>query len=642
MHNGTQLLAIFGSLLVSLAVDARTIQWRALDVSARLESSGELSIAERHTMVFDGDWNGGERVFRVEPAQRLIFKSISRIDEDGSRVQLAQRNPPSRIDDYMLADGKQLRWRVRAPADPPLRNREITYVIEYALRNVLSREGENYRLDHNFAFDRPGAIERYTLRLNLDSAWRVIPETAPLMFEKTNVAPKESVRGTFVLDYVPEGQPQFVFVPGIAVAQRAADVAADPAPRPLPKSRIGWMLNLIAVSVFFIIAGLTLRSFLQRERALGRFETVEPNRAWLSREILSQRPEVLGTAWDATTSEAEVAALIALMTIEGKIAQSREKDEPVLTLLVPRASLSDYEREFVDKLFVKGDRIDPSTLRSHYKSTGFNPSTPLKLPLAKESERLVGRRPILFACLTAVIGAFVFFNVLPVVGVMAGDPLSAASGLIGAVAMPLSIIFAGLYRTRLQGPRMARAIVVPPAILAIAGIFAASPFVAFAFAFVAMLIVWVGFSVAQWNGTAEQLRNYRNVRAARRFFQRILERREPIEEHWVPYILAFGLGNEFDQWSVATPRQDHDRRSTTNAVPSTSGPSSSSPRFVEGGGAFGGAGATGGWAAGISTFAAGVASPSSSGGGSSSGFSSGGSSGGGGGSRSGGGSGGGW
>src|SRR5207245_1133767 len=40
---------------------ARSLYWRSLEVSARLDADGRLHVSERQAMVFSGDWNGGER-----------------------------------------------------------------------------------------------------------------------------------------------------------------------------------------------------------------------------------------------------------------------------------------------------------------------------------------------------------------------------------------------------------------------------------------------------------------------------------------------------------------------------------------------------------------------------------------------------
>ena len=58
----------------------RELHWDALDVEAHLDADGVLDVIERHTMVFTGDWNGGERVFNVRPRQKLEFLGLDRID----------------------------------------------------------------------------------------------------------------------------------------------------------------------------------------------------------------------------------------------------------------------------------------------------------------------------------------------------------------------------------------------------------------------------------------------------------------------------------------------------------------------------------------------------------------------------------
>jgi hypothetical protein len=74
------LLVVLLALAVSPAL-AKSLDWRTLDVTARLDKDGALHVTERHGMVFDGDWNGGERTFRIGAGQGLHFESITRIDE---------------------------------------------------------------------------------------------------------------------------------------------------------------------------------------------------------------------------------------------------------------------------------------------------------------------------------------------------------------------------------------------------------------------------------------------------------------------------------------------------------------------------------------------------------------------------------
>ena len=58
----------------------KELHWRSLDVTARLDADGRLHVVERHVMVFTGDWNGGERVFRLFPGQTLSLEGVRRFD----------------------------------------------------------------------------------------------------------------------------------------------------------------------------------------------------------------------------------------------------------------------------------------------------------------------------------------------------------------------------------------------------------------------------------------------------------------------------------------------------------------------------------------------------------------------------------
>ena len=136
----------------------------------------------------------------------------------------------------------------------------------------------------------------------------------------------------------------------------------------------------------------------------------------------------------------------------------------------------------------------------------------------------------------------------------------------------------------------------------------------------------------------------KRLASVRRYFEEELDRPQPaLRDEWFPYVLAFGLDRDAQDWFKAHGGQSTSRSSTstwsgsTSTSSSSSGSASSAPTgWSGGGGAFGGAGATAAWAVAASSLASGVAAPSSSGSSSSGGG------GGGGGSSSGGGGGGGW
>ena len=195
----------------------------------------------------------------------------------------------------------------------------------------------------------------------------------------------------------------------------------------------------------------------------------------------------------------------------------------------------------------------------------------------------------------------------------------------GSVLFAASIGLAGLYRTRLKGRALGGAIALP--MFAMAAVLAANLTDLTALEFflaVTLVLLALAFRTARSIGTRRDQENLRALRAARRYFQRRLRRRgADIDEHWVPYLLAFGLGKDLDRWqwpprnaratAIATGRGAHDAGRRRR------------PRRVRGhrarsvpGGAFGGAGASGTWASSIGAFAAVVPAPVSDSSGSSS------------------------
>ncbi|MGE5413610.1 MAG: DUF2207 domain-containing protein, partial [Syntrophomonadaceae bacterium] len=127
-------------LLSAAAAAAKDLSWRAFDVKARLDGSGALHVVETQTIVFDGDWNGGERTFRVLPGQSLAFESITRVDPDGTRHPMAAGDL-SAVDEYRFVGPHVLRWRSRLPSEAPFDHAERTYELAYTLTGILVKRG---------------------------------------------------------------------------------------------------------------------------------------------------------------------------------------------------------------------------------------------------------------------------------------------------------------------------------------------------------------------------------------------------------------------------------------------------------------------------------------------------------------------
>jgi uncharacterized membrane protein YgcG len=588
---------VFVALTVAAAsllhAQERTLSWKALDVWAKLENDGTLRISERHRMLFDGNWNGGERIFRLEPGQEIELRGMSRVDENGETHAMASATGDGvGLHEYRF-DGRTLRWRAREASDPPFRNAERLYAIDYSLRNVVQPNGESYVLDHDFAFvDRPGPIESFSAMLELDSAWQAPPDFVPV-FSRTNVPPGQSAILKLQLKRVGEGKPAYLGyttpAPRVAATPRPAEPATPPPPRPMSLA-----VKLAALGAFVIAVMLLMRAFLASEETDGRYEpppVVTPE--WLEENLLVHRAEVVGAAWDGVTGPGEVAALIAIMTAEGKI--ENVAGAPKLRLLVPRESLSDYERGFVDALFIHGNEIDPETLRRHYREVGFRPETSIAASLNAAAQKLVGGAPASDWVL-GVLAVLVTLFLLPIV----------------AVAFLLALGLMAVYRGS-PSREMAKAIPLPLLLAAVVHTsINVSPGWLIASLLAGGLLLRLALRFASWRESEFELRNLRNFRAAREFLlQRIVQRDPEVDPRWIPYMLAFGLVPD-DRWGVAAARRPvrmdvlrHEDRPVAGGYGGGEAGGEWNT-FEAGGGRYGGAGATGSWAS-IQTFAAAVA-----------------------------------
>jgi uncharacterized membrane protein YgcG len=632
---------LFLLLPASLSSQPRSLYWKSLEVTARLDEEGRLHVVERHAMIFTGDWNGGERTFRLAPDHRLELQSIEREDfESHTRIPLRQNELISGIDDYAWTDPTTLRWRSRLPTDPSFENSERVYVLEYVLENVLIPTDEGYLLDHDFAFpDRPGPILSFSLDLSWDGSWSPAAEL-PGRLARENLPPGAGVVVRAPLLYQGEGSPSGVRT-GAAYLSRA-------------------LLGLAFAGAAFAIGVL----FYRGEKDLGRFAPLTPltsiDPSWLEANLFSMLPEEAGAAWDDSTGAPEVGAVLARMVSEGKLKTEvyrtpgvlRASENLRMELLVDRNTLSGYESSLVRALFVSGDVTDTEKIRKHYRNRGFDPSAiltgPLTQRLAKvlkssKARRRISKKPAFLLFLASVV-------------LIAVEALTDPAGLphvLGLCVVVVPVYLVGLLAALAYRKRVVRLLpwslsfLLPAALIAAIalaflyanpsknGALALAGLASFALALLTSL-----FNAAKFRAGALAIDVRKKLASARRYFAWELSKRHPhIDDRWFPYLVALELGPNVDRWFRSFGSLSSDGPAPGGSISSGGGSSGrSSPTWTGGGGAFGGAGATGSWAAAVSTVASGVAAPSES----SSGGSGGGSSGGGGGGSSGGGGGGGW
>jgi uncharacterized membrane protein YgcG len=596
------------------SAQAQALRWKSMAVDARLESSGALLVTERHDIVFDGPWNGGERPFRAGAARPELI-ALTRVDPRTNRSYPLSpaRTAEMEVDQYAWA-GSNLRWRARRASDPPFRNHESIYVVQYRLTDVVRPDGDRYLINHDFAFtDRPGVMERFTLALAFDPGWEPAPGIA-LPLERANLAPQQTVTLKILLKWTGTGRPRHV-----GAAAGPAAPFPPPAPAPPPPRPATFADKAAVLLLFAVLAGLLVVWFLRRETAAGAFgrpQEITPQ--WLEDNVFRHRPEVLGAAWDGETGHAEAAALIAILIAEGKV-ENIPGATPRLKLLIPRDRLVEYERAFVDRLFVNGDEIDPDTLKQHYAASGFDPADAIRPTLAEAAEELVGKGAppgvglgLLAAVLIVVLG-------LPVTGLLMLEGDELLPFFTGAVLFTASIGLAGLYRSERKSRLLAVAVALPMLVMAAVLVARLTNVEALeVFLGLTLLLLVLSFRTARTLRTLRDQENLRALRAARTFFKRRLRNRHAdVEDRWVPYLLAFGLGKDLDRWAVAAPPREpvRDRGWTNDSTSASAGGSGAvdpGPSFRAGGGAFGGGGATGTWASSITSFAAAVPAPPSS------------------------------
>jgi uncharacterized membrane protein YgcG len=621
--------------------EAREIEWRSLNVSARLDVDGALHIREQHQMVFTGDWNGGERRFSVGPTEWVRFVSMAGIEADGEeRFMLAGKLDV--VDGYQWQPVERLlRWRSRRPNDPVFDHTELGYRIDYVLSGaVRGDEGGNYALSHDFAFERDSEIDRLHVRLAIDPGWSTSVPT-PIELSLEHVQPKESARLELSLRYSGAQLPTLAH----RSQPRAPITLPPPPPRPPLLSRL-WGDGRIWASVTFLaLVAALLQALFARSRKLGHFEPLprqeDIDRRWINEHVLALKPEVVGAAYDRHTGQAEVAALLARLEQEGKLASILT--EPAgeagtrrleLELRAPRETFEGYERALIDKLFVAGERTNAALLREHYKA--FNPSRVLDRPLADKLRSLLGPRggsdeglsPWPVAIGFVSVWVLIKSSVRLISGWSSWWSESALELLIGLVLV-ISVLFghliASIYRQQPQATEddpslwgwcafVAGLVLVPLLLPEQAAPFEIALQLASGFGIATF------FVMTAWprdHATGLVLR--KKLLTARMFFEAQLQKEKPdLDDRWYPYLIALDLRSAMDAWAASFDNRPVREEESTSWSGSREEPDSTVSReeapapWTGGGGSFGGGGASGSWGSAVGELTASISQPASS------------------------------
>jgi hypothetical protein len=395
----------------------------------------------------------------------------------------------------------------------------------------------------------------------------------------------------------------------------------------------------LAITLVLGVMALAVGWFFVREQSYGRFAPVAPDGiddAWLREHILKYPAEVVGAAWDEEIGPPEVVALLARMTAEGKVqtevnAGADGGSSMTLRLKADRTSLEGHERTLIEALFFDG-RSETSTeqVRTHYHDQGFDPAAAIRRELEAAVDRLLspGKPPRSFRIETLIL----FLG-----GVGLALAAAYAEGVrpfvvVGSIGM-LILAFTGwvagfVFRGHIHWGWRAALACLAPAFAIAAGLACLLWFVARNAASGVpplSLLAVATLGIALMSSTVNALKSRRprgaialrkRLAAGREFFAAELGRDLPaMRDEWYPWVVAFGLGPQMDDWSSRRPTPDSpirdrriDERCYSSHEPQHSSPAPE-PWNGFGGGRSGGAGASASWAAAAGGMAAVISPP---------------------------------
>lgn len=552
---------------------AETLVFTRIDVVARLDPAGAVSVSETHDIavgeeIQDFTWDVG-----LAAGQSFVLGRLVRVLDDGSERPLAAGDP-TRDESYFLGRA-WLRIGLKGPGEAIAGQRRV-YRIEYALAGALTPAwdlpagslpldatqsglqnplerlrqvrdvwGEawpaldrHYRIDHDVLFpSRAGpafALRELNYRLEWDEkTWRLLfPER-----DAGRATQGIDYRVQRTLEYLPAGRPAGVDLRGPTLRMTAALLAV-----PL----VGLLLWLL---LLLLEAARTAR--------MPRFDP-----AVFESVVVSQPPELVRSLLSGQHLPPDAESLLLRLAAERKLAirvlqpsTDEENAKTGLRLLVDPSQLRAYEADLVSALFDPGAReTTTDRVQERYKGEEFDPDDVIAGTFGGTPLASMGRRAVhsLLRLLLVAAGLVLAIKDLQQSGM---DPYALAAGLV--VGGVLAAFFPSAW-WRGVTPAAALALLVPLAILSVVGVALAlapnRPLGPEASLALAALVVshFAGYLASLPRPAGEPGALLEQLWRARRWATAELRRAKPrLRDTWVPHLEALFLEKPLEAWRRA-------------------------------------------------------------------------------------------
>jgi hypothetical protein len=561
-------IAFFSAL--APRADAQTLVFKRIDVVARLDPAGAVTVSETHDIavgeeIQDFTWDVG-----LAAGQSFALGRLVRVMDDGSERALSP-GEPTRVESYFLGRA-WLRIGLKA-ADETIAGQRRAYRVEYTLGGAVTpawdlpagprpldatvseflspvarlnqaREAwqeawpgldRHYRIDHDVLLpSRAGpafALGELNYRLEWDDrVWRLLsPER-----EAGRPTPGIDYRVQRTLEYLPPGRPAGVGRRGAAIRMASTFLAVP----------IGGLLLWLA---FLLVEAL-------RSMRLSRFDP-----AVFESAVVSQPPELVRSLLAESHLPPDTESLLLRLAAQRRLAIriTRPSTDDAnagteLRLLAERSELHPHEAALVEALFDAGAR-DTTTdrVQQRYKGQEFDPDEVIAQAFARQPLAKKGRRALmtLLRLLFLAAGLALAVRDLTATGL---DPYVLFAGLAGG-----GILAACLPGAWWRGatPAAAIGLLVPLALLAFAGTaFALVPNrplgVDASLALAALMLShFAGYLSTLPRPTGREGALLELLWRARRWAAAELRRAQPrLRDAWIPHLEALFLEKPLEAW----------------------------------------------------------------------------------------------